>query len=522
MDGKQLLMVRSRKRQFFNGWKNVGMACVFSLFAGCMVGPKYVKPTVPVSSDYKEREGWKLAEPRDHALGAEWWKLFKDPRLDALEQEIDISNQNIAQAEGQFRQARALVQAARASYFPTITLGSSYTRQFKSLQPTGPLLPSPHANDDYTLNGNASWELDLWGRIRRNVESSRESAQASAADLESMRLSIRAELAQDYFQLRALDALKNFYDQTIVALQKFLDMTQNRYRSGVASQADVYQAETQLETLLAQALDVGIQRAQLEHAIAALLGKPPSEFDLPALPLTETPPPVPAGVASELLERRPDVAAAERRVAAANAQIGVAEAAYFPAVTLSSTGGYENANLARWIIWPSRFWSLGPSVSETVFDGGLRHAQVNQAKAVYDQNVASYRLTVLTAFQEVEDNLAALRILEREAQAQNEAVNAAQRALVFTTNQYKAGISSALDVVTTETIAFNDQRTAITILGNRMTASVQLVKALGGGWDVSSLPKAKNVMYTQEKLPGCPSNPPSFFKRLGSFLWSIL
>jgi NodT family efflux transporter outer membrane factor (OMF) lipoprotein len=319
------------------------------------------------------------------------------------------------------------------------------------------------------------------------VESNRAGAEASAADVETARLSVRAEVATDYVQLRALDAEKALLDATAAAYARTLQLTRNRYAAGVASKGDVLQAETQLRTTEAQAIDLGVQRAQLEHAIATLVGRPASEVSIPVSPLAATPPGVPVGVPSELLERRPDVAAAERRVAAANAQIGVAQAAYFPTVTLGATGGFESSNITDWLTWPSRFWSVGPGISETVFDGGFRGARKDEVRALYDQSVATYRQTVLTAFQEVEDNLAALRILESEARVQDDAVSAARQALAITTNQYQAGTTSYLDVVVSQAILLANEKTAVDILGRRMTASVLLIKALGGGWSATEL-----------------------------------
>jgi NodT family efflux transporter outer membrane factor (OMF) lipoprotein len=335
--------------------------------------------------------------------------------------------------------------------------------------------------------------LDVWGRIRRTVESNQASAQASAADLASSRLSLQAELAQDYIQLRSLDAQKQLLDATVMAFTKGLELTQNRYASGVASRADVVQAETQLKTTQAQAIDIGVERAQLEHAIAVLIGTSPSNLSIPASPLTAEPPPIPVGVPSELLERRPDIAAAERRVAAANAQIGVAEAAFFPSITLGTSGGLDSTNLSEWLTWPMRFWSVGATLSETVFDGGFRRAQTDEARAAYDATVASYRQTVLTGFQEVEDNLAALRILADGAQVQDEAVKAAQESVTVTTNQYKAGTVNYLNVVAVQATALTNEITAVNILGRRATASVLLIKALGGGWNTSALPSADDV-----------------------------
>ena len=462
----------------------LGVVMVFlTLAAACTVGPDYVRPPAVVPEAYKEMKGWKVAEPMDHLERGKWWELFDDPQLSALEDQVDISNQNIAGAEAQFRQARALVQAARSAYFPTATIGSSFSRSFQAnpTVPTGPI-------SVYSLPVDVSWEPDLFGRVRRSVESGRATAQATAADLEGVRLTIQAELAQNYFQLRTLDAQKQILSETVAAFQKSLELTKNRYAVGVASRADVLQAEAQLKSTQAQEIDVGVQRAQLEHAIAVLTGKPASSLSIALAPLTELPPSIPVGLPSELLERRPDIAAAERRMASANAQIGVAIAAFYPTVTLSASGGFQSLNLAKWLTWPARFWSVGAAISETLFEGGLRKAQTEQARAAYDATVASYRQTVLTAFQEVEDNLAALRILGQEASVQEEAVKAAQDSVVVTMNQYGAGIVAYLNVIITQTTALSNQRVAMNILGQRMTAAVLLVKALGGGWSASDLP----------------------------------
>ena len=461
---------------------------MLSMLTACTVGPNYVKPTVETPASYKENAGWKVAQPKDDTLRGTWWEIFNDPQLNALEAQLDISNQNVAAAEAQFREARALVQATRAAYFPTVTVGVGVTRSRRSSTiSTGPST-SKNAVTEYSLPVDVSWELDVWGRIRRAVESSQANAQASAADLETARLSARTELAQDYFQLRSLDTQKQLLDAAVADFEKSLELTNNRYNAGVASRADLLQAETQLKTTQAQAIDVGVQRAQLEHAVALLIGKPASTVSLPPAPLTVVPPTIPVGIPSEILERRPDIAAAERRVAAANAQIGVAEAAFYPTVSLQASGGFESSSLSKWLSWPSRFWSVGPAISETVFDGGLRRAQSDQARAAYDANVALYRETVLAGFQEIEDNLAALRILESEAQVEDEAVAAAQQSVAVITNQYRAGIVNYLDVITAQTAALTNERTAATILGNRLNAAVLLIKALGGGWNASNLP----------------------------------
>ena len=401
-------------------WNTRGCATLalpLLLAAGCAIGPDYVRPSVDTPAAFKELAGWKAAQPRDDIARGQWWELYQDPLLNELEAQVSIGNQNLAQAEAQVRAARALAQAARAGYFPSLAGNVSSTRS--GGQATGTL-------HHHVLSLDASWEADIWGRIRRSVESAEASTQAAAGDLASARLSAQASLAQDYFQLRGLDSQKQLLDDTVNAYAKSLQLTRNRYAAGVAAKADVVQAQAQLKTTEAQALDVGVQRAQLEHAIALLIGKPAAQFSLPPAPLNAVPAVVPAGVPSQLLERRPDVAAAQRRVAAANAQIGVAQAAYFPDLTLSASGGFASASFAQWLTVPSRVWSLGPALAATLFDAGRRRALTDQAIANYDAEVAAYRQTVLSAFVEVEDNLAALRILEQEAQVQDEALQAAR------------------------------------------------------------------------------------------------
>jgi len=454
---------------------------LFSLLAfGCAVGPKYVRPTAPVPKVYKEAGDWKKAQPQDTIIRGEWWKIFNDSRLDDLETQVNISNQNIAAAEAQYAQAYALVQSAKSSFFPTLGAGYSYTRSRTASGPS-----SAKTSSSNLLNADVSWELDLWGRIRRQVEANRASAQASAADLENARLSAQSQLAQDYFQLSSLDTQKKILEDTIGIFQKFLVLTKNRHASGVAAETDVIQAQTQLEGTQAQEIDIGVQRAQLEHAIALLIGKPASDFSIPSLTLPAGVPSVPAGLPSEILERRPDIASSERTVASANALIGVAESAYFPTLTLSASGDYQNSNLARIFSSPNPLWSVGPALAETIFDGGLRQAQTAQARAVYDQDVANYRQTVLTAFGQVEDNLAALRILEKEAQVQDSAVKDSLKAVALETDQYKAGTVSALDVITTQATALTDEKADVTILGERLNACVLLIQYLGGGWTAS-------------------------------------
>jgi NodT family efflux transporter outer membrane factor (OMF) lipoprotein len=495
-------------------------AALLVLASACTVGPDYVRPSMISPDSYKELDGWKIARPADALARGPWWEFFGDPQLNALEGRVSISNQNLAVAEAQYRQARALVRAARAAYFPTVTLGLGYTRSRQSTtfsvgsggtssaggaSSAGGISGfSGQPRSDFEVFLDFSWELDVWGRVRRAVESNRASAQASAGDLEAARLSFQAELAQDYFQLRTVDAQKQLLDETVSAFEKFLRLTQDRFASGVASQADVVQAETQLKTTQAQAIDVGVQRAQLEHAIAILMGQAPSSFSLSPTPLVATPPAIPIGVPSELLERRPDIAAAERRVAAANAQIGVAVAAFYPTITLNASSGLEGSNLAKWFAAANRFWSVGPGISQTVFDGGLRRAQTDAARAAYNATVAAYRQTVLTAFQGVEDNLVALRILEAENAVQDEAVKAARKSVDLTTNQYKAGTVSYLNVITAQTIALTDEITAIQIRGRRMAAAVLLVQALGGGWTAAELPSSADATKRQDPAPRTP------------------
>jgi NodT family efflux transporter outer membrane factor (OMF) lipoprotein len=468
----------------------VALACL--LLAACTVGPNYVRPEAPVPEAFKELPGWKIAQPSDARVGQAWWRLFNDPQLSALEEQVVISNQNVLAAEAQLRQARALVQVARAGYYPTVSVGASVTRSQRGVSSssnsiTGAGGSGVSNSTAYSLPFDLSWEADVWGRIRRSVEANRDAAQASEADLAAALLSAQAELAQDYFLLRVQDVQKELLDATVASYQKAYDLTRNRYQSGVAAKADLLQAETQLQTTRAQAIDLGVQRAQLEHAIALLVGKPASSFTLPAAPFTAVFPQIPAALPSQLLERRPDIASVERRMAAANAQIGVAQAAYYPNISISASAGFQALSLADWFTWPSRFWALGPAISQTLFDGGLRRAQTEQARAAYDQTVANYRQTVLTGFMEVEDNLAALRILESEARVQEDAVRSSLQTLEVVTNQYRAGIISYINVTVAQNTELANRRTAVGILGRRLTASLLLIKALGGGWDASAL-----------------------------------
>jgi NodT family efflux transporter outer membrane factor (OMF) lipoprotein len=465
-----------------------GIALAILALSGCMMGPNYSRPSAEAPIAYKEAAGWKVAQPQDNVPRGKWWSIFGEAKLDELEAQVDISNQNIKVAEANVRQAQALTQIARAALFPIVNANASATRSKPSTG--GSAVNRPGIANTYNAALDASWEIDLWGGIRRNVESREAGQQASVANLEVARLSAQALLAQDYWLLRVADAEIALLNDTVAAYEKSLQLTRNQYAVGVAGRSDVAQAETQLKSTQAQALDAGVQRAQLEHAIAILIGKPPAEVTIVVEPAKWTFPVIPTGMPSELLERRPDIAAAERNVAAANAQIGVAEAAFFPSLTLSALGGYQTSSFAHLFSLPTQYWSIGAAVAQAVFDAGLRSGQKAQAIATYDQTVATYRQTVLNGFQEVEDNLAALRILEQEAQVQDEAVKAARESVAIALNQYKAGTANYLAVVVLQAALLNNERTAIDILGRRLTASVGLVKALGGGWNASELAQA--------------------------------
>jgi NodT family efflux transporter outer membrane factor (OMF) lipoprotein len=454
------------------------MVALLASLGACTAGPDYVRPQLAgVPTGFKEMQGWKPAQPQELALNGKWWEMFNDPALNALMEQIDISNQNLAESAASFRKAMALVQSARASYSPSVGLSAGKTRSGSIVN------GASQVKDTYSTALSATWEMDVWGRIQRNVEANEASAQASAADLAATRLSAQALLAQDYLQLRVLDAQQNLLEDTVAAYQRSYQLAQNQYAVGFVAKSDVIQAQTQLKTAQASALDNGVTRAQLEHAIALLVGQPASTFSIKPTPLTATAPPIPAGLPSMLLERRPDVASAERLVAAANANIGVAQAAYYPSLTLSASGGFTNTNgIANLLSLPSRVWSLGPSLSQVVFDGGALRAATSQAIASYDLAAATYKQAVLTAFQEVEDNLVALRILEQEAAVQNEALQSARQAVLLITNQYKAGTVSYTSVVSAQATALSSEISALSILNRRMAASVLLTKALGGGW----------------------------------------
>jgi NodT family efflux transporter outer membrane factor (OMF) lipoprotein len=462
------------------------------LSVACAVGPRYSRPSAPVPPAYKEEPpGWKTAQPNDQIGRGKWWEIFGDPQLNSLEEQVNVSNQSLKAALAQFEQARALVRFNRANYYPTVTAGISAARNRQSENRGLATTFSKTNYTDVVIPVSVSYEADVFGRLRRTVQAARSSAQASAGDLESLSLSLHADLAANYFQLRTFDAEERLLNDSVAAFEKALQLTQNRYQGGVASAVDVAQAQTQLETTRSQAIDIQVQRSQLEHAIAVLIGQPASVFNIAPASWTTPPPAIPAGLPSDLLERRPDIAAAERRASVANAQIGIARAAYFPLLTLSGSGGFESSSITNLFNGPSGFFSAGVSAVVTAFDVGRRRAISEQARAVYDQTVANYRETVLTAFQEVEDNLAALRVLENEATTQQAAVNAAEHSLELSTNRYKGGVVSYLEVITAQSIALSDERAAVDILRRRMVASVQLIKALGGGWNSANLPSVK-------------------------------
>jgi NodT family efflux transporter outer membrane factor (OMF) lipoprotein len=464
--------------------------------AGCTVGPKYVRPSTPTPATYKEQpapsqgpDQWQPANPADQATRENWWEIFGDPELNKLEEQIATSNQTLKVAEARFRQARAQIRFNRASQFPTISTAPSASYVKNTEYSTNFPSKLQEANrGDFVLPFDLSYELDLWGRVRRSVAAAREEAQATAADYETAKLSLEAELAMDYFELRSADAQKQLLDDTVQAYTDNVQLTNNRFKGGVAPRADVAQAQTQLDTTRVQDTDVTVQRAQFEHAIAILIGKPPAKFTLPAAPLNYQPPNIPVALPSELLQRRPDIAAAERRIAEANQQIGIARAAYFPTVTLNGTAGFSGTTASNWFTWPASFWAVGPALAETLFDAGRRRANSESARANYDAAVANYRQTCLTGFQEVEDNLAALRILKNESQQQEQAVVSSKDSLQLFTNRYRGGVDTYLQVITAQTTELSNERNAIDIRRRRMDASVLLVKALGGGWDVSRLP----------------------------------
>jgi NodT family efflux transporter outer membrane factor (OMF) lipoprotein len=475
---------------------------------GCTVGPKYHTPTVQTPAAYKEltpadfpnTDGWKVAQPSDAALRDNWWTVFNDPELNKLEDQVNISNQNVAAATASFFAARAIVGEARSQFFPTVSVapGLAESRTISASS------SNSFTGAVYSFPFDATWVPDLFGRVRNQVAADVAAAQLSAADLENTKLTAHAELAVDYFELRSEDALKQLLDSTVVAYRESLRLTTVQFETGIASDESVAQAETQLETVEAQDTNIGIVRAQYEHAIALLVGQPASSFSIAPEPLKAGPVAIPFGMPSQLLERRPDIAAAERSVAQANAQIGVAKAAFFPTLTLAASAGFESTSITDLFIWPARVFSVGPTLSETIFEGGLRRATMRQFRAQYDETVANYRETVLTAFQQVEDNLSTLRVISLEIQQQDTAVNSAERNLSLATDRYRLGIDPYLNVITAQTTLLTNQQTAVTLHEQQMTATVQLIEALGGGWDAARLPST-HAIVANTPLPS--SNP---------------
>ena len=450
--------------------------------SGCALGPDYQRPALSTPAQFKQLEGWTQARPGDALPRGNWWQLYGDAELDALVERLNLSNQNLAAREAQYRQARALVGEARSGLMPRLDGGASRSRSGATDSAGSRVI-----GNSYDLSLTAAWELDLWGKLRRNLQASAADYQASAAELASLKLSLQSELVQNYLQLRVLDEQKRLLDATVAAYARSLRLTENQYRAGIVPKSDVTQATTQLRSTQAQAVDLEWQRAQLEHAIAVLVGVSPAELSIAERESVPQLPPIPLALPSQLLERRPDIAAAERRVMAANAQIGVAEAAWFPDLTISASGGYRGSSFADWIEVPNRFWSLGPQLALTLFDGGARRAELERSEAAYDQTVAQYRQAVLDGFREVEDYLVQLRVLEQESGIQQQALDAARESLRLIENQYRAGTLDYNSVVNVQATALNNERSNLTLLGSRLTASVQLIAALGGGWQSEQL-----------------------------------
>lgn len=460
--------------------------------SACTIGPDYQRPQLQTPAQFKQIKGWTQAKPGDVLERGSWWQLYGDSELNALVERLNISNQNLAASEAQYRQARALVRGARAAFYPSLSSSAGVSRSSQgsnsgSISNTSSSTTNGGIDKSYELGLNAAWELDIWGKLRRSLESSRAGFEASAADLAALKLSLQAELVQNYLQLRVLDDQQRLLDATVAAYARSLKLTENQYNAGIVPKSDVSQALTQLKSTQAQAIDLKWQRAQLEHAIAALIGVPPSELSIAVREQLPVLPEIPVALPSQLLERRPDVAAAERRVIAANAEIGVAESAWYPDLSISASGGYRGSSFADWVDLPNRFWSLGPQLALTLFDGGARSAELERSEAAYDQTVAQYRQAVLDSFREVEDYLVQLRVLEQEAVIQQEALDAARESLRLIENQYRAGTVDFNSVVSVQATALNNERTALSLLGTRLNASVQLIAALGGGWQIANV-----------------------------------
>lgn len=486
----------------------LGTAVATLSLAGCTVGPKYHTPAAtvqPPPASYKESPtqftdsgDWKVAQPQDAMLHGKWWEIYNDPELNALEEQLNVNNQNIKQSFENFMEARTLVAQARSQLFPTIGTAPSYQRSLGSANlhgstgSTGATAGGAQTTV-YTIPVTASWEPDLWGKVRNTIHEAQYNAQLSAADLENERLSQQASLAVFFFELRGQDALQRVFDETVEADKKSVELSRARYETGVDDEISLVQAENALQTAESEGTNLGIARSQFEHAIAVLIGTTPSSFSIPVKPLDAAPPVIPVGVPSQLLERRPDIAASERAMAAANAQIGIAVAAYYPNVTLSGTGGFQSSSIKNLLTLPSGFWSVGPTLSETIFDAGLRRATVQQFVALHNADVAGYRQTVLTAFQQVEDEMAAVRILSKQIQQQIEAEKSGERFLELAKARYFTGVDTYLNVLVAQTTLLSDQQTLASLRTQAMTASVQLIEALGGGWDRSQLPTPAQV-----------------------------
>ncbi|MBV8829165.1 MAG: efflux transporter outer membrane subunit [Acidobacteriaceae bacterium] len=502
------------------------VAIVLAIVTACNPAPKYAKPPAPtpqafkeaIPQEYKEGQGWKLATPDDDKIRGNWWEVYNDPQLNALEEQVALSNQSLKVSEANFRAARALVANVRSGLFPLVGAGASYSNSRISATARNAIVTGGSSTPGGTTTGAAgggsspvvntfsvpfdvSYEVDLWHRVRNMIAANSFQAQASAADIATSQLSLQSQLAQDYFQVRALDTQRQILTDTVENYRKALALNQVLFRGGIASDEEVSQAQTQLDTATAELTDLGVARAQYEHAIATLIGKPAATFELSVGEFVPRPPGIPVALPSELLERRPDIAAAERQVAAANAEIGVAKAAYYPTLSLSASAGFQTAHALEWFNWPSRFWSVGTTMSQTVFDGGLRRAQVAQAQASYEGTVANYRQTVLTAFQGVEDQLAALRILSNEIEQQHTAVASANHYLDLSLTRYRAGVDSYLNVIAAQNAVLTNRVTELQIELRQMVASVSLVMDLGGGWDPSRLPTVHDVTHISKAVP---------------------
>ncbi|WP_024646974.1 efflux transporter outer membrane subunit [Pseudomonas syringae] len=461
----------------------LGLAVCIAFISACSVGPDYQRPTMAAPVQFKAVQGWRAATPGDSMAKGAWWQVYGDKDLNALVERLNTSNQTVAQYEAQYRQAQALVRSSRAAFMPSLDLTTGKTRSGQGSGTSSNGTSASGIRNSYNAQLGVSWEADVWGKLRRGLEADTANAQASLADLAAMRLSLQSELVQNYLQLRVIDEQKRLLESTVDAYQRSLTLTQNQYRAGISGRDSVAQAQTQLKSTQADLIDLAWQRAQYENAIAVLMGVAPADFSLPASTTIPHLPDIPPGLPSQLLERRPDIAAAERSVMGANANIGVAKAAYYPDFTLSMSGGYNSSTFANWISLPNRFWSVGPQLALTLFDGGRRSAEVERTEALYDQTVAQYRQTVLNGFQEVENYLIQLKVYEDEAAVRQEALVSARDSLRLTNNQYKAGLIGYLDVVNVQATALSNERSVLNVLQSRLLASVQLIAALGGGWD---------------------------------------